>query len=138
MDESVISGIAPGAERFGRSQAPEHELTVSAHGRLELSPQPKASAWGVLWLLPAEHLGALDTYYRVGTGESSRTTIRIITPAGPPAQAIWYQPVPETTPASILPINWLSVFKAAKHNDLPTYHQAVLKKLAEGAAQISR
>ncbi|MFH1496955.1 MAG: gamma-glutamylcyclotransferase family protein [Verrucomicrobiota bacterium] len=138
MDESTLNRIAPGTELFGPSHLPGHTLDLSANGDPEPVTRAGDSVWGVLWMVPAEHLAQLDHAHGVDTGRRERTTVRIISPAGPPAQVICYRrPAGQTTP--IPPdTDWALLLCAAKRQKLPADHQRRLARLAADAAKNSR
>lgn len=137
MDESTLARIAPGTELFGPSRLPEHALILGKTG----DPEPVARAgevvWGILWLVPAEHLDALDRDHGVQEGRRERTTVRILSPAGPPAQVICYR-AKQSGATSGTDADWALIQGAAKRQRLPDDYRRRLAQLAADAAKISR
>ena len=138
MDDAVLGRIAPGSECFGRTRLAEHTLALEESGELTLLPKPNATVWGVLWLVPAEHQNALDAFYGAPTGPAQRTTVRVVTPGGPPAQALHYRRSPKASTSSARRTDWPGILRAARVHDLPDDYQRHLLSLADQATKLSR
>lgn len=142
MDESALRRTAPGTEPFGPSRLPGHALGLTATGDAEPVPRAGEVVWGMLWLVPAEHLASLDEAHGVNAGRRARDTVRIISPAGPPTQAICYLHSGNTKSGgntlSPRDTNWPLLLSAAKQQRLPDDYRRGLARLAADAAKISR
>ncbi len=142
MDEAALKRIAPGTEPFGPSRLPGHALGLTAAGDIEPAPRAGETVWGMLWLVPAEHLAHLDDAHGVNAGRRVRDTVRIISPAGPPTQAICYLRTDGAksagAAASSHDTDWPLLLAAAKQQRLPDDYRRGLARLAADAAKISR
>jgi len=130
MRREAFQKLCPGADWLGIARLEGHRVVIAWHGYATVQPHPATTVWGVLWLVPAARLPALDDYEGVNAGHYVRTTARVVTPAGPRVETMFYlAPRPDLgVPAA----GYLAeVLAGAKENQLPAAH---LKQLAQLAA----
>lgn len=116
----------PGAEWFGPARLEGHRLAFTDGGLPTVRAASASDAvWGVLWMVPAARLSALDARAPAGF---ERATRRIVSPAGPRTEAMVYvsaSPRDAAPPADRL----RALGEAAKENKLPAGYLSRLKAL---------
>jgi gamma-glutamylcyclotransferase (GGCT)/AIG2-like uncharacterized protein YtfP len=129
MRRAAFCHLCPGADWLGVARLEGFRPVIAWHGYASVQPDPASTVWGVLWLVPAARLPALDGFEAVASGWYARTTARVTTPAGPRAEAMLYlAPRPDTGPAH--PGYLEEVLAAARENRLPAAYLASLALLA--------
>jgi gamma-glutamylcyclotransferase (GGCT)/AIG2-like uncharacterized protein YtfP len=121
--------LCPGADWLGVARLEGHRFVIAWHGYASAQPDPESTVWGVLWLVPAARLPALDDFEAVGAGWYERVTRRVVTPAGPRVETMLYlAPRPDLgAPHS----GYLDeVLAGAKENKLPAAYVSQLARLA--------
>jgi hypothetical protein len=117
----------PGAEWFGPARMEGHRLVFTSSGRANLKTAAGSELWGALWLVPASALPVLD---ETAVDGFKRTTRRIVSPAGPRAEATVY--VSPKAGAGVPSKGQLAALLAsAKENRLPASYIAELKAAGE-------
>jgi gamma-glutamylcyclotransferase (GGCT)/AIG2-like uncharacterized protein YtfP len=129
MRRAAFCQRCPGADWLGVARLEGFRPTIAWHGYASVEPAPASTVWGVLWLLPAAHLAALDAFEEVGASWYVRTTARVICPAGPRAEAMIYR-TPDPKSGHPHPAYLEGVLAAARENKLPSAYLAVLDRLA--------
>ena len=132
MGRDAFQKICPGADWLGVARLEGHRVTIAWHGYASVVPDTAATVWGVLWLVPAARLPALDAFEGVAAGHYVRDTARIVTPAGPRGEAMIYR-APRADLGVPAPGYLAEVLTAAKENKLPAAHQKTLAQLGGGA-----
>lgn len=85
-----VKAWCPGADWLGVAKVEGHRLGFDANGEARLEPEMGEIVWGALWLLPSTSLPELDRAEGATDGRTERTTARIVSPAGPRAEAMVY------------------------------------------------
>jgi gamma-glutamylcyclotransferase (GGCT)/AIG2-like uncharacterized protein YtfP len=129
MRRAAFCQLCPGADWLGVARLEGHRIVIAWHGYASVTPDPNSTVWGILWLVPAARLPGLDSFEEVAAGWYIRTTARVVTPAGPRAEAMLYvAPRPETGLAH--PGYLEELIAAARANKLSAAYLAALARLA--------
>lgn len=130
LSRPVFLKTCPGADWFGPARLEGHRLVFDAAGRASLRAAEGAAVWGALWMVPAAALPTLDA--NAGTGYE-RATRRIVSPAGPRAEAtVYVSEIGEGAETAPTRERLHALIEAAKDNKLPADYLAVLKGLGVG------
>jgi hypothetical protein len=105
----------------------EHRPVIAWHGYASVLPDTASTVWGVLWLVPASGLRALDEFEQVAGGLYERVTRRVVTPAGPRVEVMLYI-APRPDLGLPQPRYLDEVLAGANENKLPA---AYLRQLAQ-------
>lgn len=119
----------PGAEWFGPARLEEHRLVAGPRGCPNVKAERGATVWGALWMVPATLLPVLDTNAPEGF---VRTTRRIVSPAGPRAEATLYLSTARMKGAGTL-ARLDALLAGAEENKLPSSYIKELKQVFSGA-----
>jgi gamma-glutamylcyclotransferase (GGCT)/AIG2-like uncharacterized protein YtfP len=131
MGRDAFQKLCPGADWLGVARLEGHRVIIAGHGYASVAPDAAATVWGVLWLVPAACLPALDAFEGVAEGHYVRDTARVTTPAGPRGEAMIYR-APRADLGVPAPGYLAAVLAAAKENKLPAAHQKALAQLGAG------
>jgi gamma-glutamylcyclotransferase (GGCT)/AIG2-like uncharacterized protein YtfP len=104
-----------------------HRFVLGAQGVATLKAEEGATVWGALWLVPAGELATLDRLAGVKEGRSERTTRRIISPAGPRAEAMVYVSALSGSADANAANHMAEVIEGALENRLPAIYIRELK-----------
>ena len=116
----------PGADWLGLARLEDHRFVIGPRGLANVQTRKGEITWGVLWLVPAEALPALDALAGVGEGLCERTTRRIISPAGPRTEAMLY--LMEQAGEGVASADYLAeVLKGARESKLPATYLTELE-----------
>lgn len=118
-----------GSDWLGVARLEDHRLVIAGQGQASAEPAENASVWGALWLLPATQLPWLDEQAGVPAGRCVRTTARVVTPAGPRAEAMLYRAA-SVAAGSGRPGDVAELLAAAKSIRLPATYLAEIAALA--------
>lgn len=133
MDEALLLESFPGSELFGAARLPGYAPGFDERGDFVLTPKPDGVTWGLLWMVPAVSMEALD---RVNA--APRDTLRIISPAGPALQALCYHRGGGEARRAPRLSDWPLMMKAGRARRFPNDYLRTLETLAVEAARLSR
>ena len=122
--------LCPGADWLGIGRLEGHRIVIAWHGYANVLPEAASTVWGVLWLVPAAGLPALDAFEQVTDGLYERVTRRVVTPAGPRVETMLYlasRPDLGAPQSGYLD----EVIAGAKENRLPATYLRQLAALAD-------
>lgn len=129
MGRDLFTALCPGAEWMGVAKLEDHSLAVAANGSITVVPAGDSLVLGSLWLVPAEKLPILEERHGVGSGQSFRSTSRVVTPGGPRAEVTLYASSPGTIGTRAESGYWSEAAAAAEENRLPTRYVAMLRSM---------
>ena len=125
LRRGAFSRLCPGADWLGVARLEGHRFVIATHGYASVQPEAGSTVWGVLWLVPATHLPALDAFEEVEGGLYVRTTARVVSPAGPRIEVMIYVATGPDTGAAY-PRYLEEVLEGARENKLPKDYIAKL------------
>jgi gamma-glutamylcyclotransferase (GGCT)/AIG2-like uncharacterized protein YtfP len=131
MRRAAFCQLCPGADWLGVARLEGFRMVIAWHGYASVQPDPASTVWGVLWLVPAAWLPALDAFEEVAAGWYERTTARVVTPAGPRAEAMLYL-APRSETGLAHPGYLDVVLAGARENKLPAGYLKNVARLAPG------
>ena len=89
IDPREMRQIDERCESMGVARTEGQRLAFTPDGWANLGPEPGAVAWGILWLVPATHLAAMDA--AAATRGFVRDVMFVVSPAGPRVPATTYR-----------------------------------------------
>ena len=123
LSRAGFERLFPGSEWLGLARLEGYRVVPNSVGRANLRVEEGSTVWGVLWMVPAALLPALDA--NAGAGYQ-RTTRRIVSPAALRIEATLYLSTERGRGASTL-IQLETVLAGARENRLPAEYIAELK-----------
>jgi gamma-glutamylcyclotransferase (GGCT)/AIG2-like uncharacterized protein YtfP len=132
MRRAAFPELCPGADCLGVARLEGYRLAIAWHGHAAAQPDTNATVFGVLWLVPAASLPALDVDKQVSAGHFARTTVRVVTPAGPQVESMLYLP-PKSGLGAPQPGHLAEILAGAKENKLPPAYLKRIDRLAKNA-----
>lgn len=129
LRRKAFTELCPGSEVLGVARLPDHRIIIADHGYATVVPSPGDLVWGLLWMVPAATLPALDAFEELDRGLYTRTSSRVLTPGGPAVEAMFYI-TPGAQPGMPVPGYLEQVLGGAYENELPASYLAALARLA--------
>ncbi len=129
MRRDAFRQLCPGADWLGVARLEAHRPVIAWHGYASALPNAASTVWGVLWLVPAARLPALDAFEQVADGFYARLTRRVVTPAGPRVETMLYL-APRADLGTPSAPYLAEVLAGARENKLPAAYLRQLARLA--------
>ncbi|MCF3648396.1 gamma-glutamylcyclotransferase family protein [Synoicihabitans lomoniglobus] len=130
MDEKRMMALDADCELMGTARLDGYRFEFTAQGHANLQADPESKGWGILWLVPARQMEALDAWAKSRGFE--RTVLFVISPAGPRVPATAFINLDGTT-GSPDPAEWTEILAAARTAKLERSYLTHLKSLSPGS-----
>lgn len=88
MESARMARLSPDSEPMGIARADGFRLDFTDQGWANVKPEPGAAVWGIMWLVPANAMSALDEWAR--SRGLQRAVLFVVSPAGPRVPATAY------------------------------------------------